>query len=223
MMRIALLSLLAIAAWIDVRDGLHLGTHQTTPLPSSFSPSSAQHPSSPRVSQPSPASSENSRRSFLQRTPATIASCIASTMLISSPSPSCAITAPVDTTSRMVDVGGGFDLRSGKQLKTIDAVFPRSMEGTWNCERLVVSSGEMVSKPNQRGRHLAEEVGIMASSRRPNSTKSSSSHPHKSGYDDGGNRIVEGLEIMKTYRVLDGVAGTEMPTSTTKSMIRLTR
>jgi len=40
----------------------------------------------------------------------------------------------------MVDVGGGFDLRSGKQLKTIDAVFPRSMEGTWNCERVVVSS-----------------------------------------------------------------------------------
>jgi hypothetical protein len=38
-----------------------------------------------------------------------------------------------------------------------------------------------------------------------------------------GNRIIEGLEIQKTYRVLDGVAGTEFPTSTTKSMIRMKR
>ena len=38
-----------------------------------------------------------------------------------------------------------------------------------------------------------------------------------------GDRVVEGLEIIKTYRVLDGVAGVEMPTSTLKSTIRLTR
>jgi hypothetical protein len=38
-----------------------------------------------------------------------------------------------------------------------------------------------------------------------------------------GNRIIEGLEIQKTYRVLDGIAGTEFPTSTTKSMIRMKR
>ena len=43
------------------------------------------------------------------------------------------------------------------------------------------------------------------------------------GFDDAGNRIVEGLEIMTTYRVLDGVAGVEMPTSTCKSRIRLTK
>eukprot|EP00525_Craspedostauros_australis_P001664 CAMPEP_0198108966 /NCGR_PEP_ID=MMETSP1442-20131203/985_1 /TAXON_ID= /ORGANISM="Craspedostauros australis, Strain CCMP3328" /LENGTH=54 /DNA_ID=CAMNT_0043764395 /DNA_START=87 /DNA_END=248 /DNA_ORIENTATION=- len=54
-------------------------------------------------------------------------------MLISPPSLSHAIAAPVGTTSRTVNVGGGFDLRSGKQLKVIDAVFPKSMEGTWNC------------------------------------------------------------------------------------------
>lgn len=35
--------------------------------------------------------------------------------------------------------------------------------------------------------------------------------------DETGARIVEGLEIMKTYRVLDGIAGVEYPTSTTKS------
>lgn len=32
---------------------------------------------------------------------------------------------------------------------------------------------------------------------------------------------MEGLEIVKTYRVLDGIAGAEMPTSTTKTQIRL--
>lgn len=42
-------------------------------------------------------------------------------------------------------------------------------------------------------------------------------------FDEEGNRIVEGLEIVKTYRVMDGVAGVEMPTSTTKSRIRMTR
>ena len=38
-----------------------------------------------------------------------------------------------------------------------------------------------------------------------------------------GARLVEGLEIMRTYRVLDGIAGVEFPTSTTKSLLRLTR
>ena len=38
-----------------------------------------------------------------------------------------------------------------------------------------------------------------------------------------GARIVEGLEIMKTYRVLDGIAGIEYPTSTVKSQITLSR
>lgn len=38
-----------------------------------------------------------------------------------------------------------------------------------------------------------------------------------------GDRVVEGLEIVKTYRVLDGIAGIEFPTSTVKSTIRLTR
>jgi hypothetical protein len=46
---------------------------------------------------------------------------------------------------------------------------------------------------------------------------------YRRAYDPEGNRVVEGLEIMKTFRVLDGIAGTEKPTSTTKSQIRLTR
>ena len=40
---------------------------------------------------------------------------------------------------------------------------------------------------------------------------------------DEGDRVVEGLEIQKTYRVLDGIAGIETPTSTVKSTLRLTR
>ena len=46
---------------------------------------------------------------------------------------------------------------------------------------------------------------------------------YRRAFDAQGNRIVEGIEICKTYRVLDGVAGVEMPTSTTKSMLRFTR
>ena len=42
------------------------------------------------------------------------------------------------------------------------------------------------------------------------------------GFDETtGKRVVDGLEIVTTYRVLDGIAGVEMPTSTTKSRIRL--
>ena len=47
---------------------------------------------------------------------------------------------------------------------------------------------------------------------------------YRRAYDESGkNRVIEGLEIMKTYRVLDGIAGIEMPTSTTKTQIRMTR
>ena len=46
---------------------------------------------------------------------------------------------------------------------------------------------------------------------------------YRRAFDDSGNRVVEGLEIMKTYRVLDGIAGTEIPTSLTKSQIRFTK
>lgn len=46
---------------------------------------------------------------------------------------------------------------------------------------------------------------------------------YRRAFDDNGLRMVEGLEIVKTFRVLDGIAGTEMPTSTVKSTIRLRR
>mmetsp|Transcript_5157 Transcript_5157/g.10799 ORF Transcript_5157/g.10799 Transcript_5157/m.10799 type:complete len:258 (-) Transcript_5157:1957-2730(-) len=46
---------------------------------------------------------------------------------------------------------------------------------------------------------------------------------YRRSFDEQGNRVVEGLEIMKTFRVLDGIAGTEFPTSTVKSQIRMVR
>lgn len=46
---------------------------------------------------------------------------------------------------------------------------------------------------------------------------------YRRGFDEASSkRIIDGLEIVTTYRVLDGVAGVEMPTSTCKSRIRLT-
>ena len=62
---------------------------------------------------------------------------------------------------------------------------------------------------------------------------------YRRALDENGNRIVDGIELMKvsfqlyislsfsnftkTYRVLDGIAGIEMPTSTTKSQIQLSK
>ena len=42
---------------------------------------------------------------------------------------------------------------------------------------------------------------------------------YRRAFDERGNRILEGLEIANTYRVLDGIAGVEMPTSTCKSSL----
>lgn len=46
---------------------------------------------------------------------------------------------------------------------------------------------------------------------------------YRRAFDENDNRVVEGVEIVKTFRVLDNVAGIEMPTSTTKAKIRMTR
>lgn len=46
---------------------------------------------------------------------------------------------------------------------------------------------------------------------------------YRRGYDEiTGKRIIDGIELVMTYRVLDGVAGVEMPTSSCKSRIRWT-
>jgi len=211
-----------------------------------------------------------------------------------------------------VDVGGGIDLLAEPQLSTKDVVFPPSMEGLWNCERVVtVAEGDSfaaetiwkslgggrkkfqepesfltrfipsriiaddfvvtdrgiagdkyvvtdrgyeivsrrggddvvwnVDQPNQlihdkieltvvrrvveaptdKGFGFQELIRITEG---PFVRAAFIKRRYRRAYDETGtNRVVEGLEIVKTFRVLDGVAGTEFPTSTTKSTIRMTR
>jgi len=231
-----------------------------------------------------------SRRVFLELSPA----------LIASPAVSFAALPPA---SRDVDVGGGYDLLSERRgAAERDAIYPKSMEGRWSCERIVArvegdkfQAGEayrcLGGKSNQlqEGKTevfetryifspLVEDAGVVAdrgyeiSSRAktnevqwnvatPNAlefdnkvklivVKRSVEPPSDKGFgfdellrvedgtttravqvkrryrrsfDEQGNRIVEGLEITKTFRVLDGIAGIEFPTSTVKSQLRLVR
>eukprot|EP00546_Thalassionema_frauenfeldii_P002293 CAMPEP_0178937652 /NCGR_PEP_ID=MMETSP0786-20121207/25888_1 /TAXON_ID=186022 /ORGANISM="Thalassionema frauenfeldii, Strain CCMP 1798" /LENGTH=270 /DNA_ID=CAMNT_0020616271 /DNA_START=40 /DNA_END=852 /DNA_ORIENTATION=+ len=46
---------------------------------------------------------------------------------------------------------------------------------------------------------------------------------YRRAFDEQNRRQVQGLEIMKTFRVLDGMAGTEFPTATIKTSILMTR
>eukprot|EP00547_Thalassionema_nitzschioides_P004639 CAMPEP_0194214546 /NCGR_PEP_ID=MMETSP0156-20130528/15790_1 /TAXON_ID=33649 /ORGANISM="Thalassionema nitzschioides, Strain L26-B" /LENGTH=255 /DNA_ID=CAMNT_0038942829 /DNA_START=58 /DNA_END=825 /DNA_ORIENTATION=- len=46
---------------------------------------------------------------------------------------------------------------------------------------------------------------------------------YRRAFDEQNQRQVQGLEIMKTFRVLDGMAGTEFPTATIKTSILMTR
>eukprot|EP00537_Pseudo-nitzschia_pungens_P007647 CAMPEP_0172361906 /NCGR_PEP_ID=MMETSP1060-20121228/5663_1 /TAXON_ID=37318 /ORGANISM="Pseudo-nitzschia pungens, Strain cf. cingulata" /LENGTH=248 /DNA_ID=CAMNT_0013084303 /DNA_START=17 /DNA_END=764 /DNA_ORIENTATION=- len=222
-----------------------------------------------------------SRRVFLELSPA----------LIASPAVSFAALPPA---SRDVDVGGGYDLLSERRgAAERDAIYPKSMEGRWSCERIVAREKEtnLGGKSNQlqEGKTevfetryifspLVEDAGVVAdrgyeiSSRAktnevqwnvatPNAlefdnkvklivVKRSVEPPSDKGFgfdellrvedgtttravqvkrryrrsfDEQGNRIVEGLEITKTFRVLDGIAGIEFPTSTVKSQLRLVR
>jgi hypothetical protein len=219
-----------------------------------------------------------------------------SSLFIASPAAVLAVAPPP---RNIIDVGGGFDLRSGNSLSNKDVVFPPSMEGLWNFERVVMQSeGDSyqaevawrslggASKPFNRPESyqtrfvksaLIGDSGVVLdrsfdiqsrsgnlnvrwSADAPDTVQSDKINllvvqrsvelPSDNGFgsnelfriqegpferacqvkrrfrrafDADGNRVVEGLEIMKTFRVLDGVAGTEMPTSTTKSQIRLTR
>lgn len=223
-----------------------------------------------------------------------------STFLIASPAASFAALPPA---SRDVEVGGGYDLISGKRgAAEADVIYPKSMEGRWNCERFVAriegdkfQAGEAyrclggkpsllqegsienfetryIDSPTIEISGVVVDRGFEVSSRantkevqwdveKPNFLKFDNKiklvvvkrlkeipsdkgfgfdellrvedgsttravqikRRYRRSFDDQGNRVVEGLEIMKTFRVLDGIAGTEFPTSTVKSQIRLVR
>jgi hypothetical protein len=219
-----------------------------------------------------------------------------SSLFIASPAAALAVAvAP----RNVIDVGGGFDLRSGDSLSNKDVVFPPSMEGLWNCERVVIQSEgdsyqaevawrslgggnkplngpesyqtrfvkstligdsgvvldrsfdiqsrsgnsnvqwsadapDMVQSDKinllvvQRSVELPSDNGfgsneLISIQEGPFERACRVKRRFRRAFDADGNRVVEGLEIMKTFRVLDHVAGTDLPTSTTKSQIRLTR
>ena len=214
---------------------------------------------------------------------------------------SVASTIDLQRPPRDVDVGGGFDLLSYKEPAN-DVMYPKSIDGRWVCERVVIKvEGDnfqaesayrsLGGKQQQnlqpgmkeryeiryiespffgnsgvvldRGYELASRTGatdVRWDINSPNKlqygntklsvVKRSVEVPNDQGfgfdelfslvdpmvtraiqikrryrraYDEQGNRVIEGLEIMKTFRVLDGIAGTEMPTSTVKSHIKLVR
>ena len=245
--------------------------------------------------------SQSNRRDFLK---------ISSGVFVVSPicSPCFAALPPI---SRDVDVGGGFDLLSGRKLSEKDASYPKSMEGLWHCDRSVTGvegntfqaieafrclSGIKSNQPQQGqiesfetryifspafgDSYVVADRGFEVASRmNTNTNTNTNTNPlrwnvenpdvlefdnkvklvvvkrsvepptdkgfgsdelirvedgittraiqvkrrYRRAFDDQGNRVVEGLEIIKTFRVLDGIAGTEFPTSTIKSQIRLVR
>ena len=213
-----------------------------------------------------------------------------------------AVTAdPPPSSLRDVDVGGGYDIFSSSPLKEKDVVYPKSMEGLWLCERVVMKvdgdafqaetayrclggnlqvgksekfKAKFIDSPLvessdvvvlDRGFEIASRTGttdVQWSVDNPNLlqygpsktklsvVKRSVEIPtdrgfgfdellrvedqmvtraiqvkrrYRRSFDENGNRVVEGLEITKTFRVLDGIAGTEFPTSTIKTQLRLTR
>jgi len=250
----------------------------------------------------SPAPPQIGRRIFLEASSSVsvIAAAAAASPLVAS----AAVGDPPPAPYRDVDVGGGYDLYAPKRgAADGDAVYPESIEGTWECQRVVArvegdkfQAGEAyrclgggastlregavetfptryVRSPVIASPGVVVDRGFEISSRVPaNDVRWNAEEPnvlrfnndkvklivvkrsveaptdqgfgfdellrvedgittravqvkrrYRRSYDDRGNRVIEGLEIMKTFRVLDGIAGTELPTSTVKSQLRLVR
>lgn len=131
----------------------------------------------------------------------------------------------------------GYELSSRKGAKFAsdvrwDASRPnvlRYVDGFGEPVELVVVQ-RRVEPPSEIGfgsdeliRITASPGGLLGSAAGPVVRAARVRRRYRRAFDEEGKRVVEGLEIMTTYRVLDGVAGVEMPTSTTKSRIRMTR
>ena len=129
------------------------------------------------------------------------------------------IRSPIIATPGVV-VDRGFEISSRAKTKDVQwAVEDPNFLGFENKVKLIVVK-RTVEVPSDKGFGFDEllrvEDGIIT---RAVQVK----RRYRRSFDDQGNRVVEGLEIMKTFRVLDGIAGTELPTSTVKSQIRLLR
>lgn len=128
----------------------------------------------------------------------------------------------------VLDRGGEIKSRSNEQYKTVWTLeSPNTL--TYNTDSSfveVVVVQRKVELPSEKGfgfdelyRITSSAGGIFGENKVQRAIRLK--RRYRRALDENGNRIVEGLEIMKTYRVLDGIAGVEMPTSTTKSQLKL--
>lgn len=127
--------------------------------------------------------------------------------------------------SPVIDIPGvvvdrGFEISSRTKIKDVQwkVENPNSLEFDNKVKLVVVKRS--VEVPSDQGFGFDELLRVEdGATTRAVQIK----RRYRRAFDEQGNRVVEGLEIMKTFRVLDGIAGTEFPTSTVKSQIRLVR
>lgn len=119
----------------------------------------------------------------------------------------------------MVVVDRGFEM--AERTKNPDVAWNVDLPDVLGCDKYRISVVQRaVEPPSDQGFGFNElyriDDGLVTRAVRVK-------RRYRRAFDDAGNRVVEGLEIMKTFRVLDGVAGTEIPTSTVRVQLRLTR
>jgi len=109
-----------------------------------------------------------------------------------------------------VNADGSSNSSPATELKVVQRkVEPQNNEGS------LVGSNELIRVTTKTNALFGSSFDIIYATRVQRRWRRSTT--------EEGDRVVEGLEIVKTYRVLDGIAGIEFPTSTVKSTIRLTR
>jgi hypothetical protein len=118
----------------------------------------------------------------------------------------------------------GFELKSRNpdifkyNVKDLNQIAYSTLDSSKTIELVVVR--RVVEPPTDQGFGVQELIRIQDG---PTLRAALVKRRYRRSFDDQQNRIVEGIELVKTFRVLDGIAGTEYPTSVIKSQIRLTR
>jgi hypothetical protein len=130
-----------------------------------------------------------------------------------------------ESSDAFVVMDRGFDVasRTGSTFVDFNLDEPNKLvflEGKYNNKIQLDIVRRVVEVPSDQGFGFQELVRIDDGS---NVRAALVKRRYRRAFDENQNRLVEGLEIVKTFRVLDGVAGTEFPTSTVKSQIRLMR
>jgi hypothetical protein len=89
-----------------------------------------------------------------------------------------------------------------------------------NLEQGVVAGGQELLRISSSGDPIVRAV-VVKQRFRP--AVADAAAATQVGLPNGDISVVEGLELVQTFRVLDGVAGTEFPTSTTKYLLELVK